>query len=148
MNTEPGAWVLIYCYKTKKFLLGKRSHLVRKSGMWNFFGGHIDPGETPWTAAVRELKEETGFAVDESKIQPLENTNISELGFAFGLREFHYFVLFTEEERNPALGPEHSSSRWFAPAELPNTLNRPTMVAVEIGLVLKAQQLAEQLGLS
>lgn len=30
-------------------------------GVWGFFGGHIEPGETSEMALIRELKEEIGF---------------------------------------------------------------------------------------
>lgn len=147
MNTDPGAWVLIYCYKTDKFLLGKRSNSVHKPGLWNFFGGHMDPGETPQTAVLRELEEETGLTPQERHIQPLGETGMSEAGYALGLREFHYFLMFAERELTPKLGPEHAQYRWFPPDDLPNDLNRPSSVAIEIGLIQKAQLLAEQLGL-
>ena len=37
-------------------------HLHRRLGMWLQPGGHIDEGETPEDAAVREVLEETGIA--------------------------------------------------------------------------------------
>ncbi len=33
-------------------------------GLWNGVGGHIEPGETPQQAVIREVVEETGFTVD------------------------------------------------------------------------------------
>jgi 8-oxo-dGTP pyrophosphatase MutT (NUDIX family) len=38
-------------------------HRHRTLGIWVQPGGHIDPGETPWDAAVRETTEETGLTV-------------------------------------------------------------------------------------
>jgi 8-oxo-dGTP pyrophosphatase MutT (NUDIX family) len=35
----------------------------KRLGFWLQPGGHIDPGETPWGAALREAQEETGLAV-------------------------------------------------------------------------------------
>ena len=35
-------------------------HRHRVLGIWVQPGGHIDPGETPWDAAVRETAEERG----------------------------------------------------------------------------------------
>jgi len=35
----------------------------KRLGFWLQPGGHVDPGETPWEAALRESEEETGLAV-------------------------------------------------------------------------------------
>jgi 8-oxo-dGTP pyrophosphatase MutT (NUDIX family) len=35
----------------------------KRLGIWLQPGGHIDPGETPWDAALRESLEETGLTV-------------------------------------------------------------------------------------
>lgn len=147
MNTQSGAWMLIYCFKTKRFLLGKRSQLVHKPGIWNFFGGHIEVGESPRMAVLRELHEETGLTPADSQIYPLGEGGMSEIGSVYGLREFHYFLMVTQRELTPTLGPEHSHCRWFAPGEFPNDINRPSSVAIEIGLILKAQWLVSQDGL-
>ena len=32
---QPGAWAVIYCATTGKFLMGKRSAKVNKAGAWN-----------------------------------------------------------------------------------------------------------------
>lgn len=47
-------------------VVGKRGvvlHRHKRLGLWLQPGGHIDPGETPWDAALREAVEETGLAV-------------------------------------------------------------------------------------
>jgi 8-oxo-dGTP pyrophosphatase MutT (NUDIX family) len=36
----------------------------KRLGFWLQPGGHIDPGESPWAAALREAREETGLEVD------------------------------------------------------------------------------------
>ena len=46
-------------YEGKTLLL-----LHRKLGLWLPPGGHIDEGELPEDAAVREIREETGLAVE------------------------------------------------------------------------------------
>ena len=38
-------------------------HRHRVLGTWIQPGGHVDPGETPWDAAMRESIEETGLSV-------------------------------------------------------------------------------------
>ena len=45
-----------------RFLIGRRPEGVPLSGLWEFPGGKIQPGETAEQAAVRECKEETGLA--------------------------------------------------------------------------------------
>ena len=35
----------------------------KRLGLWLQPGGHVDPGETPWQAALREAQEETGLEV-------------------------------------------------------------------------------------
>jgi mutator protein MutT len=46
------------------FLIGQRPPDVPLSGLWEFPGGKIEPGESPEAAAVRECLEETGLAVE------------------------------------------------------------------------------------
>jgi 8-oxo-dGTP pyrophosphatase MutT (NUDIX family) len=38
-------------------------HRHRRLGLWLQPGGHVDAGETPWAAAEREAREETGLPV-------------------------------------------------------------------------------------
>ena len=52
-------------------LLTQRAFRGMYDGMWVFPGGHVDKGEALLTAAVREVREETGLAVDPKSLQPL-----------------------------------------------------------------------------
>ena len=50
-------------------LLTRRAdHLRRHAGQWALPGGRIDAGETPEQAALRELHEEVGLALDASAV--------------------------------------------------------------------------------
>ena len=66
-------WVYRRSASGVEVLFQKRSPLV--SGNPNKYdvsaGGHIDPGETPVEAAVREAREELGIAVDPKSLRPL-----------------------------------------------------------------------------
>lgn len=49
-------------------LLALRSHGTHQGGTWGTIGGAIEPGETPWQAAVREANEEAaGLEVAEAQ---------------------------------------------------------------------------------
>jgi 8-oxo-dGTP pyrophosphatase MutT (NUDIX family) len=49
----------------------------KRLGIWLQPGGHIDLGETPWDAALRECREETGL--DVSFAGPLDDDGVPEL---------------------------------------------------------------------
>ena len=49
----------------------------KRLGFWLQPGGHIDPGESPWAAALREAREETGLEVHF--VGPLDDDGVPEL---------------------------------------------------------------------
>lgn len=49
----------------------------KRLGFWLQPGGHIDPGESPWAAALREAREETGLEVRFAG--PLDSEGVPEL---------------------------------------------------------------------
>lgn len=49
----------------------------KRLGIWLQPGGHIDPGETPWDAALRECAEETGLEV--AFAGPVDDLGVPEL---------------------------------------------------------------------
>lgn len=50
-------------YQKGRFLMQLRDNLphIAAAGCWGFFGGHLEPGETPETGLKRELKEEINY---------------------------------------------------------------------------------------
>lgn len=52
-------------YQRGQFLMQLRDDIpgIAAPGLWGFFGGHIEPGETPETAVVREVAEEIGYLI-------------------------------------------------------------------------------------
>jgi len=49
--------------RADEYLMIRRAPGVAKGGAWCFPGGHVEPGETPRRAVVRELAEELGIHV-------------------------------------------------------------------------------------
>ena len=44
------------------------AYVDRPGRGWDIPGGHLEPGETPQAAAIRELREETGFVLTEQDL--------------------------------------------------------------------------------
>lgn len=53
-----------------RVLLAQRPEGKSMAGLWEFPGGKVDPGETPETALIRELREELGIDVAASCLAP------------------------------------------------------------------------------
>jgi 8-oxo-dGTP diphosphatase len=62
MATKPEVAIAIL-HQNNTFLLQLRDDIpgIAYPGHWGFFGGHLDPGETPTEAIHRELLEEIGY---------------------------------------------------------------------------------------
>lgn len=54
-----------------RVLIAQRPPGKALSGLWEFPGGKLDPGERPEAALIRELDEELGIAVKEACLAPL-----------------------------------------------------------------------------
>lgn len=134
---QPGAWAVIYCAATGKFLMGKRSSKVNKGGAWNLFGGRVDRGERPKEALARELGEEAGLTVKPRHLAKLHTVTLRFHASQIE-RDMHYYVIKAEREFSPRLNREHSDFRWFSAKQLPSRFNGPTSIAIKRGLLQKA----------
>jgi len=87
---------------------------TRCPGAWEPVHGHIEPGEEPEDAAVREVHEETGLAVERLynvRIQPfyLHKTHTVQLAIVF--------AAFVAEPATVRIGLEHQRAEWLTVGE-------------------------------
>ena len=63
MQNKPVEVAIAILYRDGKFLLQLRDNIpgIVYPGCWGFFGGHIEPDETPEETVKRELQEEIGY---------------------------------------------------------------------------------------
>lgn len=74
IHTQPGQYdhtASAYLFRTDFNEPRIMLHLHKKLGKYMQFGGHIELDETPWEAVVHELREESGYDIDQiSLLQP------------------------------------------------------------------------------
>ncbi len=91
-------------------LVLRRGPTTRCPGSWEAVHGHIESGEEPEDAAIREVREETGLAV-----QRLYNVTVQP----FYLHAIHtielavVFAAFVDRKAVVTRGAEHDASEWL-----------------------------------
>ena len=97
----------------QEILLLHRQDSRPQGNTWGIPSGKINPEEKPLEAMVREIKEETSFELDPSKIRYFGKTYVSYPEFDFIYHLFHTSM-------NPRLkvelnDEEHKDYLWTAP---------------------------------
>ncbi|MDY4280484.1 MAG: dihydroneopterin triphosphate diphosphatase [[Pasteurella] mairii] len=110
--------VVIYCSATGKVLMLQRQDDL---SFWQSVTGSIENGESPIHAAIREVKEETGFDIFAENLPLFDcNQRISfEIFPQFRYKYApdithcteHWFLLALEDESVPTL-TEHQAYQW------------------------------------
>lgn len=119
---EERDWVHVYALDEGGRLLLVRQYRYAGDALCSELpGGAVDDGETPLTAAQRELREETGYqardwrAIGSMFANPARQTNRLHVFLASGL----------ERVGEPALDAGEELSAFFAPAaEVPDMIRR------------------------
>ena len=92
-------------------LVLQRRQDTRCPGSWETVHGHIEPGEAPELAALREVREETGLSVDRLynvTVQPFYLHRYAAVQLAV------VFAAFVSDSV-VSLGTEHQRFEWLAP---------------------------------
>jgi dATP pyrophosphohydrolase len=109
-------------------LVLRRAQTGRSPGSWECVHGHIDDGETPVQAALRELAEETGMtAMQLYNLSQVEMFYSHRLDYVALIPSFAVFV----EGGEPVLGGEHDGWEWLG---LPQARERVSWPRLERGL--------------
>ena len=103
-----GAAVVIFDEEGRVLLLLRPKNMSWAPGKWALPGGHIEEGESPMMAAVREVREETTLALPNP-----QQFHVSDNG------EVVYFVAEVGEP-NVQIDWEHDDFAWVYPEDLTN----------------------------
>ena len=93
----------------------------KRLGFWMQPGGHIDPGESPWEASLREAREETGLVVsfadlDEDGLPRLVHVDVHPGGRGHTHLDLRYVLDGGDADPVPQPG-ESQHVAWFDWAE-------------------------------
>jgi 8-oxo-dGTP diphosphatase len=80
--------VLCFLERDRRLLLLHRRRSPN-AGLWNAIGGEIEPGEDPFAACVREVREETGLAISRPILRALLVITVRETDEVWVIYVFH-----------------------------------------------------------
>jgi 8-oxo-dGTP diphosphatase len=102
--------------RSQKILLGQRSSTRRfYPGVWDVFGGHMEPGEQQHQTLVRELQEELG--ITPTGWRYLETISLPVVEGSDPVTMHLYLVSAWDGQPANRQFEEHSSIGWFSLAQ-------------------------------
>ncbi len=117
MSARPTVAVLAVVRREGRLLLVRRAN-PPDQGLWGYPGGRVEPGESYFAAALRELEEETGIVADSPRL--LTVLDFIERDGAG--RVAHHFAMITVACRwrqgEAVAADDALEARWFDGAEI------------------------------
>jgi 8-oxo-dGTP pyrophosphatase MutT (NUDIX family) len=109
-GTPPGA-LLLLVRGDGAVLLQHRDDIptIDDPGRWGIPGGAIEPGETAWQAAVREIREETGYRIASEALNLIVVRADDRNGVP--VRRHYFWAAYDGEQ--PVLCLEGQEMRWM-----------------------------------
>lgn len=87
-------------------------------GEWELPGGRLETGETPEQCVVREIAEETGWAVTAGPILDAWLYHVAQAGKHVYIVTYGCHLDPGQKDLDPVLSAEHQRIGLFAPAEI------------------------------
>ena len=126
---------LCFLDRDRRFLLLHRRR-PPNAGKWNAIGGKIEPGEDPFAACIREVREETGLAISDPKLRALLVITVHETD--------ELWVIYVFRAPAPAgevATSEEGDLRWVDADEI-LTLRTPADLPVILPQILQGEDVS------
>lgn len=94
------------------YLVGQRPAHKSQGGLWEFMGGKVEPGETPWQALVRECREELALEIENGRV-------VDAVVHAYPERTIRLTLIACSPKAGSAPVPlEHEAIRWVTVSDM------------------------------
>lgn len=94
--------------KDGKFLICKRGPGGNCPFLWEFPGGKIEPGETPFEAIIREIREELCLEIEPEEI-------FCEYPFSYPEKDIYFYFIRSKIVSGKTVLNFHEEARWIKP---------------------------------
>ncbi len=115
--TDGAAVLVLYNKEGKVYWEHRGENRKRNKGLWGFFGGGIEEGETPESAVTREAKEELQYTLNDPKIHYVHKMD----GW-----DMYVFIESYDESQPIVLDPNESvGAEWLTLEKIQKLSNIP-----------------------
>jgi len=124
--------VLCFLDRDRRFLLLHRRR-APNAGLWNAIGGKIEPGEDPFAACIREVREESGLVISDAALRALLVVTVREPDEVWVI-----YVFSAPAPPGEVTASEEGDLRWVAADEIPS-LRTPADLPVILPRILHGE---------